>query len=142
MAAKHSPLSHLLVVSQLTGVFLSIFPAGWQNYGHPFWLLLCAAGAVTGLFTLYHNKIGNFSVYPEIKPRARLITSGPYRQVRHPMYTAFWLWAFAQPCLLSNWLAGFPGIIGFGTLFVMRGFGITAGTHTIYNILVMSLGVL
>jgi protein-S-isoprenylcysteine O-methyltransferase Ste14 len=36
------------------------------------------------------------------------------------MYTAFWLWAIAQACLLPNWVAGFAGIVGFGTLFFGR----------------------
>jgi len=36
------------------------------------------------------------------------------------MYAAFWLWAVAQAFLLPNWVAGFVGIVGFGTLFFMR----------------------
>ena len=36
------------------------------------------------------------------------------------MYTAFWLWAVAQALLLPNWVAGFAGLIGFGTLFFGR----------------------
>jgi protein-S-isoprenylcysteine O-methyltransferase Ste14 len=36
------------------------------------------------------------------------------------MYTAFWLWALAQALLLPNWIAGFAGIIGFGTLYFGR----------------------
>ena len=32
--------------------------------------------------------MGNFSVYPEIKHQATLITTGPYRYIRHPMYTS------------------------------------------------------
>ena len=45
-----------------------------------------------------------------------LVTEGIYGRVRHPMYTAFWLWAVAQALLLPNWIAGFSGLIGFGTL--------------------------
>jgi protein-S-isoprenylcysteine O-methyltransferase Ste14 len=36
------------------------------------------------------------------------------------MYTAFWLWALAQAVLLPNWMAGFSGIAGFGTLYLFR----------------------
>jgi protein-S-isoprenylcysteine O-methyltransferase Ste14 len=53
-----------------------------------YWLMLCLLGAVLGVLTLGFNKIGNFSVYPEIKPQADLITIGPYRYIRHPMYTS------------------------------------------------------
>ena len=36
------------------------------------------------------------------------------------MYSAFWLWAAAQALLLPNLVAGFAGLIGFGTLFFGR----------------------
>ena len=36
------------------------------------------------------------------------------------MYSAFWLWAFAQALLLPNWVAGLSGIVGFGILFFGR----------------------
>ncbi|MEY9820254.1 hypothetical protein ABIF75_003900 [Bradyrhizobium japonicum] len=36
-------------------------------------------------------------------------------RVRHPMYSAFWLWAIAQ-ALLPNWIAGFAGPAGFADL--------------------------
>ena len=36
------------------------------------------------------------------------------------MYSAFWLWAFAQALLLPNWVAGFSGLVGFGILFFGR----------------------
>ena len=48
------------------------------------------------------------------------MTHGVYRYVRHPMYTAFWMWAIAQALTLQNWVAGFAGIIGFGTLYFFR----------------------
>lgn len=79
-------ISHLLVVAQLSGVALSCWPAAPQ--GAYAWLVLCVAGAALGLTTLYFNRPGNFSIYPELKPAATLITSGPYRLVRHPMYCA------------------------------------------------------
>ena len=33
------------------------------------------------------NRPGNFNVRPDPKPGARLATGGPYRLVRHPMYS-------------------------------------------------------
>jgi protein-S-isoprenylcysteine O-methyltransferase Ste14 len=36
------------------------------------------------------------------------------------MYSAFWLWAFAQALLLPNRVAGFSGLVGFGILFFGR----------------------
>ena len=49
-----------------------------------------------------------------------LVTEGIYRTVRHPMYSAFWLWAIAQALLLPNWIAGFAGLAGFAVLYFGR----------------------
>jgi protein-S-isoprenylcysteine O-methyltransferase Ste14 len=73
---------------QMCGIALCCYPVGFQNSGSMYWLILCLLGAVLGVLTLGFNKIGNFSVYPEIKPQADLITIGPYRYIRHPMYTS------------------------------------------------------
>jgi len=73
------------------------------------------------LFYRTHKDLGrNWSVTLEIRDRHALVTSGVYRYVRHPMYSAFWLWALAQALLLPNWIAGPAGLIGFATLFFSR----------------------
>ena len=56
----------------------------------------------------------------EIRETHRLVTTGVYRHVRHPMYSAFFLWAVAQALLLPNVVAGLAGLAGFGTLFAFR----------------------
>ena len=56
----------------------------------------------------------------DLREDHKLVSTGIYEKVRHPMYTAFWMWALAQPFLLSNWLAGLSGIVGFGTLYFLR----------------------
>jgi protein-S-isoprenylcysteine O-methyltransferase Ste14 len=73
------------------------------------------------LFYRTHRDLGrNWSVTLEIRDRHALVSSGVYRYVRHPMYSAFWLWAVAQALLLPNWIAGPAGLVGFGTLFFLR----------------------
>ena len=56
----------------------------------------------------------------DVRENHRLVTEGVYRHLRHPMYTAFWLWAAAQALLLPNWIAGLSGLFGFGTLYFLR----------------------
>jgi len=85
---KPNWLSHLQVAGQLAGLALCCYPVGLVNRGAAAWLLLCLAGSAFGLWALFHNKVGNFGIYPEPKANASLITSGPYRLVRHPMYSA------------------------------------------------------
>jgi protein-S-isoprenylcysteine O-methyltransferase Ste14 len=53
----------------------------------PAWAL-AAAGAVLGLWTLAHNRPGNFNVRPTPREGGHLVHTGPYRWIRHPMYTA------------------------------------------------------
>ncbi|MFC1977362.1 protein-S-isoprenylcysteine O-methyltransferase [Chloroflexota bacterium] len=62
----------------------------------------------------------NWSPLLEIKEEQKLITTGPYKYIRHPMYTAFWLWAIFQGISLSNWLVLAIGILSFGIMYFAR----------------------
>lgn len=85
------------------------------------WLGAAVFAAALWLFHRTHKDLGrNWSVTLEVRDRHTLVTNGVYSRVRHPMYLAFWLWAVAQALLLSNWIAGPAGLIGFGTLFFLR----------------------
>ena len=85
------------------------------------WLGVLFAVAAMLLFQMTHRALGrNWSITLQLRQDHKLITSGVYRRIRHPMYTAFWLWAIAQACLLPNWFAGFSGLVGFGVLFFGR----------------------
>lgn len=85
------------------------------------WLGLLAAIVSLVMFRLTHRALGrNWSVSLDVRVDHKLITDGIYQSVRHPMYSAFWLWAVAQALLLPNWVAGFSGIVGFGILFFGR----------------------
>ncbi|TFG18464.1 MAG: isoprenylcysteine carboxylmethyltransferase family protein [Promethearchaeota archaeon] len=53
------------------------------------------------------------------KARHRMITTGPYRVLRHPMYAAFILLMLSVPLLLGSYYALIPGCLT-GVLFVFR----------------------
>jgi len=73
------------------------------------------------LFYRIHRELGrSWSVTLELRDQHVLVTEGLYRHLRHPMYSAFWLWALAQFLLLPNWIAGPSGLVGFGILFFAR----------------------
>jgi protein-S-isoprenylcysteine O-methyltransferase Ste14 len=85
------------------------------------WFGAAAFALSLWLFHRTHKDLGrNWSVTLEIRVEHALVTKGVYSYVRHPMYSAFWLWAVAQALLLPNWIAGPAGIVGFGTLFFCR----------------------
>lgn len=47
-----------------------------------------AAGAALGAWAMISMRLANFSVMPLPRAGAQLVTAGPYRVIRHPMYTA------------------------------------------------------
>ncbi len=49
---------------------------------------LAAAGIGIFLWALWSNRPGNFNIHPAPRAGGALVERGPYRWVRHPMYTA------------------------------------------------------
>lgn len=77
--------------------------------------------AALRLFRLTHKALGAmWSHSLDVREGHKLVTQGIYEKLRHPMYSAFWLWALAQAFLIPNWLVGFAGLVGFGTLYFLR----------------------
>ncbi len=78
---------------------------GWLGtliYVAAFWLLWRA-----------HADLGkNFSPILTIKAEQELVTEGVFKNIRHPIYAAFWLLGLAQVLLLPNWVAG-PAMLVF-----------------------------
>ena len=56
---------------------------------------LFLAGALFGLWAIWHNRGDNFHIRPDLKEGCELITTGPYHFVRHPMYTSVTLMMLA-----------------------------------------------
>ncbi|NIC42170.1 isoprenylcysteine carboxylmethyltransferase family protein [Aquabacterium sp. A08] len=83
---------------------LCLFRAPPQGPDWPAGLLWCGAAAL-GLWTLAVNPPGNFHIRPEPRPDGRLVCHGPYRWVRHPMYTAVLLLAAGAAAWLASGLA-------------------------------------
>jgi len=121
-----------LVLLSCSTMGLGIVPLLWatspvfDDANYPYSPVQFALGTLTFLFSLWlfrrtHRDLGkNWSVTLEIKDAHKLITGGVYRHVRHPMYSAFFLWALAQLILIPNWIAGPAGLIGFGILYAFR----------------------
>ncbi len=74
------------------------------------------------LFFLYVHSVldKNWSPVLQIKENHELITSGPYKYIRHPMYTQIWMWVAGQFLLVSNWIVGLAGIITWSLLYFTR----------------------
>jgi protein-S-isoprenylcysteine O-methyltransferase Ste14 len=58
------------------------------------WLLM-VSGLALGIWALTCNRPGNFNIRPTPREGGELVQSGPYRWIRHPMYSAVLLVAAA-----------------------------------------------
>ena len=76
----------------------------------PLWLAVEIAGAALALWTLWTWRLGRFNVLPDVLAGAKLVTSGPYRFIRHPMYAALLLGALGlvgnapTPLRIATWV--------------------------------------
>ncbi len=68
------------------------------------WLCLGLSGLV-GLWALLANRPGNFNIRPTPHAQGKLVAHGPYRWIRHPMYTAVSLLGLACALALGSVLA-------------------------------------
>jgi protein-S-isoprenylcysteine O-methyltransferase Ste14 len=99
------------------------FLTPWVDFAHlslPVWLrwaggVLTCAGIY--LFAWTHQTLGNnWTAVLALAKEHKLVTDGPYRYVRHPMYSAFFVIGFGFLLLSANWLIG---VLYLGTLILM-----------------------
>lgn len=67
---------------------------GWllwsTEWGRMDWLalLLIISGVLVGGWAIYVMRVSKFHITPEVDKKAILVAAGPYRFIRHPMYSA------------------------------------------------------
>ncbi len=87
--------------------------------------LLAGAGVAVGLWAVSANRPGNFNIRPTPRAGARLVQSGPYRWIRHPMYTSVIVlgfsaaWAAARPWAWAATIA-LVAVLGVKSVFEER----------------------
>jgi protein-S-isoprenylcysteine O-methyltransferase Ste14 len=96
-----------LVVVQVLALAPVMWPWNAAHWNAWAWVPIVAAFVLKG-WMVAHNPPGNFSVLPEPRANARLITTGPYTLVRHPLYLG--LIIFAVGCAIGwntpvHWIA-------------------------------------
>ena len=87
----------------------------WARLGMPILLrwIGVGVGALSIVFLAWvHRTLGkNWNVPGVVQERQALVTNGPYKWIRHPMYTAFVFIALAYWLISTNW---FIALIGLG----------------------------
>ena len=77
-----------ILVSIQLGCIIVVFALGSAVAYRPLLLLIQIAGMVIGIWALVVMGIGNMNISPLVKQRVLLVTRGPYKLIRHPMYLA------------------------------------------------------
>ncbi len=101
------PVFLLLFVAWLILMPLDAVRFSWSDV--PVWLqVLGALGIVLSFYGWYLTLRENAYLYPVVKIQEergqRVVTTGPYRYVRHPMYACSLLFFPATALLLGSWL--------------------------------------
>ncbi len=90
----------------------------------PAWIRWCGvAAALAGLALLWwaDRCLGeNLSVTLRIRDNHSLVTSGPYRRVRHPIYTATLMYAAAMGLITANYLLAALFVVPIAVLVMLR----------------------
>ena len=85
---------HLLVGMQ----FICLIILAWSGplfATRPLLLLMECVSAGLGVWAIATLQLGRFNITPDIASRAELMRSGPYKFIRHPMYTSLLLASLA-----------------------------------------------
>ncbi|MFC1909099.1 protein-S-isoprenylcysteine O-methyltransferase [Chloroflexota bacterium] len=119
------------ILASLWGVSILLPPlyifTRWFNFADftiPTWIGW--VGVVTFTFALWllwrsHADLGrNWRVTTEIAEGHKLVTSGVFRYIRHPMYSAHFLWGIAQALLINNWIAGLASLVVMLPMYLLR----------------------
>jgi protein-S-isoprenylcysteine O-methyltransferase Ste14 len=127
---KRDPRDTLALACMFTGgatlpfIYLASPWLSFANYTVNNWVGLVGIALVfptSWLFWRSHKDLGRqFSPTLEIQESHQLITSGVYKKIRHPMYTALLLYAFCQLFLIGNWIVAPAYVIGFVCFYFLR----------------------
>ena len=87
----------------------------WSSYNLPVeirWLGV-GLGVIGGLLLIaaFHNLGTNLTDTVVTRTHHTLVTSGPYRWIRHPFYVAFALAVAANAVVTANWFLALTGVV-------------------------------
>ncbi|MFX0107130.1 MAG: methyltransferase [Candidatus Hodarchaeota archaeon] len=100
----------IIILGFLVSSVLYLVGLSWMDWfqvpQYPIWLRLAGVFLVLiviPLLTWIHRELGKqYSAVLEIKQDHQLITTGPYKRVRHPMYTVLILFSFGMSLVTAN----------------------------------------
>jgi protein-S-isoprenylcysteine O-methyltransferase Ste14 len=117
------PFPILIFIGSLVYIFAPQYMA-WSTLDLPVWLraLSIPLGLVVilGMAWVHQSLSKYFSGKLEIRDDHQLVKTGPYRWVRHPMYTAVIALFIAVFLLTANWFIGLGGLFMVAAVIIAR----------------------
>lgn len=115
---RHAPKGwDRALMTGLVPVFVAVYVTsgldlrfGWSQVPRPArGVAFVLVGAFYALLALVLRENAFLSRFVEVHPEAghRVVSTGPYAVVRHPMYAGYVAWALATPVALGSW----PGVV-------------------------------
>ncbi len=98
--------SYILVSVQFACLGAILVSGPWVA-SHELFFTLELPGILLGIWAVVTMKVKNLNVFPEVKSGSHLVTGGPYRWIRHPMYTALLMIMLALVCESFSYWRGF-----------------------------------
>jgi len=116
----------MMVIIKLGGLVLWLSPLvyllnppwmAWSKIGLPEWVRWLGVGigilCVVGIYWLFSSIGGSITPTSATRKQHTLVTSGPYRWVRHPLYTVGTSLFLAFGMMADNWFIAGLGILTF-----------------------------
>lgn len=81
-------LHYLLVLIQFAGILFFVLTGKILHPENKSILIIETIAAILGIWAVVSMEMHTLTVLPAVKKGGQLCTTGPYRFIRHPMYTA------------------------------------------------------
>lgn len=102
--------SYLLVLVQFCCLVGLVFTGPWIAHRVEY-LMLEAGGILLRVWVLWTMRLSRLHILPDVTAGSSLVTDGPYRFIRHPMYTAVLLVFLALVLNSFTWWRGVLWIV-------------------------------
>jgi len=115
----------LVVLLPLLGYIINPSWVTWARFALPDWsrwmAAICAVAMIPAIYWLFSSIQDNISPTQATRRGHQLVTHGPYRWIRHPLYTFGTIFFLALALLSGVWWLGVGMLVSFAILFWRTG---------------------